>query len=383
MKVKRVLDKRLGVELPQLGFGAMRLPQTPEGKIDRERAGAMVDRAYAAGVNYFDTAYPYHNRESQDFLSEALSKYPRESYFYATKLPIWLINNRQDVANVFEEQLRECRVEYFDFYLIHALDSDRYGKLDDHGVYEYLLEKKKAGIIKNLGFSFHGDYDTMVKLCENYKWDFAMIQINYVDDVMLEAGKLYNTLKKHDIPTIAMEPVRGGFLSNPPQAAVDVMENFDGLKLSPPAWALRWCRDKSNIVVTLSGMSTMEQVEENLDVFANTPDNLTAAEADMLAQARDIMLAIKTVPCTLCRYCMDCPMGVDIPRTFEVYNQYKLFPNAFRGGINYGALARKNGDASHCTKCGVCAPMCPQGIDIPSRLADVHEELEPLRLKFS
>jgi len=384
LSVKKVFDKRLGVEISQLGFGAMRLPTLESGKIDWEEAAKLIDRAYEAGVNYFDTAYPYHDRESQPFLGETLKKYPRESYLLATKLPIWLVNSAQDVHDLFQDQLKDCRMDYFDFYMVHALDAERYESLVKYGIYEYLLELKKAGIIKFLGFSYHGDYDTFVKLLENYKWDFVKIQINYVDDVMLEAGKLHDALCKHDVPAVFMEPVRGGFLAKPPQTALDEMQNFDGEKLTPAAWALRWCRNKPNVITTVSGMSTMEQVEENIRIFSSAyPERLTEAESAMIERVRDIMLAIKTIPCTLCAYCMDCPMGVNIPSIFNEYNQYKLFPNEFGAGVHYGKLARENADASHCTKCGICSPMCPQSIDIPERLAEVHEEFEPLRQKFS
>ncbi|MCL2421149.1 MAG: aldo/keto reductase, partial [Defluviitaleaceae bacterium] len=341
-----------------------------------------VDRAYEAGVNYFDTAYPYHNGESQVFLGETLKKYPRESFHYATKLPTWLVDSRQTMADIFNEQFANCRVDYFDFYMVHALGEDRYGLMEQHGIYDFLLEQKKAGRIKFLGFSYHGNVETFKKLFDNYKWDFAMIQYNYVDDIMLETGKFYDIMAEHDVPCMVMEPVRGSFLAQPPQAALSEMEHFEGDKYTPAAWALRWCRDKSNAAVTISGMSNMAQVEENIRTFAQSPEKLTADEAAMLDRARDIMLSIKTIPCTYCRYCMDCPTGVDIPRIFEVYNQYKLFPNEFRAGIGYGPLVRDGKGFDRCVKCGVCSPQCPQKIDIPASLALAHEELEPLKQKF-
>ena len=382
MKVKKVFDKRLGVEISQLGFGAMRLPTLDNGKINWEDSAKMVDRAYEAGVNYFDTAYPYHNGESQVFLGETLKKYPRESFHYATKLPTWMINSKQAMVDIFNEQFGNCRVDYFDFYMIHGLGEDRYNLIDQHDIYNYLIEQKNAGRIKFLGFSYHGNYETFKRLFDNYKWDFAMIQYNYVDDIMLETGKFYDIMAEHDVPCMVMEPIRGSYLANPPQEALDELQNFEGEKYSPAAWALRWCRDKPNTTVTISGMSNMEQVEENIRTFAQSPEKLTEAESTMLARARDIMLSIKTIPCTYCGYCMDCPTGVDIPRVFEVYNQYKLFPNEFRAGIGYGKLVRDGKGFDRCTGCGVCSPLCPQNIDIPANLAILHEELEPLRQKF-
>ena len=209
-----------------------------------------------------------------------------------------------------------------------------------------------------------------------------MIQHNYVDDILLESGKYYDIMVEHDTTCMIMEPVRGRFLASPPEAALKEMTSFEGEKYSPAGWALRWCREKPNIAVTLSGMSTMDQVEENIRTFALSPEKLTEGEASMLNRARDIMLAIKTVPCTYCGYCMDCPTGVDIPGIFEIYNQFKLFPNEFRAGLNYGMLTRGGKGFDKCTKCGACTPQCPQNIQIPTSLENVHQEVEPLRQKF-
>ncbi|MCL2361198.1 MAG: aldo/keto reductase [Defluviitaleaceae bacterium] len=378
MTIKKKFDKRLGVEISELGFGAMRLPTLENGKIDWELSAKMIDRAYEAGVNYFDTADPYHGGESQPFLGETLKKYPRESYHYVTKLPTWKISSKEAMIQIFNEQFGNCRVDYFDFYMIHGLGEDRYDLVDRHEIYDYLTEQKKAGRIKFLGFSYHGNYDTFKRLLDNYKWDFAMIQYNYVDDIMLETGKFYDLMVERDIPCMVMEPVRGKYLAEPPPAALEILHK----DYSPAGWALRWCRDKSNTAVTISGMSNMEQVEENIRTFALSPEKLTKAETEMLERARDIMLSIKTIPCTYCGYCIDCPKGVSIPRLFEVYNQYKLFPNEFRAGIGYGKLVRDGKGFDQCINCSICSPLCPQNINIPESLAPLCEELEPLRQKF-
>jgi len=379
MKIKKIFDKRLGVEISELGFGAMRLPTLENGKIDWEHSAKMIDRAYEAGVNYFDTAHPYHGGESQVFLGETLKKYPRNSYHYATKLPTWAVNSKQSMIDIFNEQFTNCRVDYFDFYMIHGLGEDRYDAVEKYEIYDYLMEQKKAGRIKFLGFSYHGNYETFKRLFDNYKWDFAMIQYNYVDEIMLETGKFYDIMVEHDVPCMVMEPIRGRFLAEPPQAALVVMNS----EYTPAAWALRWCRNKDNVAVTISGMSNLEQVEQNIRTFAEAPEKLTSDEAETLVRARDIMLSIKTTPCTYCGYCMDCPAGVNIPGVFETYNQFKLFPNEFRAGIGYAKLFRENSGFEHCTKCGACSPMCPQDIDIPAQLAAAHDELEPLRKRFS
>lgn len=378
MKIKRVLNKQLGVEISQLGFGAMRMPTLPDGKIDREHAGRMINRAYEAGVNFFDTAHPYHGGESQVFLGETLNKYPRDSFLFATKLPTWAVNSKESVPTIFNEQFVNCGMDHFDFYMVHGLGEDRYHLLDEHDIYNYLAAQKKAGRIRFLGFSYHGNTETFRRLLDNYDWDFAMIQYNYVDEIMLETGKFYDLLEERGKACVVMEPIRGQYLANPPHSARVIMPN----EYSPAGWALRWCRDKSNVAVTLSGMSNIEQVEENIRTFALSPEKLTTEEAAMLARARDIMLAIKTIPCTYCGYCMDCPEGADIPRMFEAYNQFKLFPNEFRAGIGYGKLVRDGKGFDRCTACGKCTPLCPQKIQIPKSLAALHDALEPLRQKF-
>ena len=371
MTVKKV--DIAGRQVSRLGFGCMRLPLTEDGKINREEAGRMIDRAYQAGVNYYDTAYGYHNRESQLFIGEALKKYPRDSFYLATKLPVWLCGGTQEgVKEKFLEQLEACQVDFFDFYLVHSMDQARYDDFLKSNAYAYLAEQKKAGKIGLLGFSYHGDYDTFVTLLDNYEWDFVQIQINYIDDVMTKAGLLYEQLCKRGIPCVVMEPIRGGALANPPQVAVDEMNKL-GTELSPAAWALRWCADKDNMKIILSGMNTMEQVEDNLRTFSEYPTKLDDNERAMLDRARDLIMAVKTVPCTGCGYCMDCPFGVDIPEVFAIFNQYKLFKNNFRTKVNYTNLANNSHDVSLCARCGACSPLCPQSIDIPERLAEVHE----------
>lgn len=376
--IKNKIDK-LGVEVSRLGFGMMRLPTLENGKIDRAESFKLVDKAYKAGVNYFDTAYGYHSRESQDFIGEALAAYPRDSFYIATKFPIWICEDKDftSVEDVFTQQIKNCHMDYIDFYLIHAMDGERYDIMVKNKVYEFLAEQKKKGKIKFLGFSFHGDYDTFVKLLDNFEWDFVQIQINYVDYKMIESEKLYKQLCDRNIPTVVMEPVRGGFLATPPQPVLEELAKSD-MDISPAAWALRWCMDKSNMKVILSGMSSMEQVEDNINTFSNMPEKLSPQEAAMLDTCRDIILNLKTVPCTACGYCMECPFGVNIPGVFRQYNFYKMFANEVRARADYSHFIKENHDASQCTKCGACSPMCPQNIKIPETLEEVHSTLSAL-----
>lgn len=365
---------KTGIRASRLGFGGMRFPEK-DGKIDREPAMKMIDAAYRAGVNYFDTAYMYHEGESEPFIGEALSRYPRESYLLATKLPAWMVKTQEDIGRLLDEQLEKCGVDYFDFYLMHSLDKYRWPVMKETRAYEQLIQKKKEGRIRALGFSYHGDIDTFREVVDAVEWDFVQIQINYLDYDIVDAKAYYDKLCEKGIPCIAMEPVRGGFLAGLPDSARRELEavNAD----SAARWALRWCMDLDNIPVILSGMSSMEQVEDNLATFAEHRP-LDGAERAALERAKEAIMAVRTIPCTGCRYCMDCSFGVDIPEVFAVYNRYKLFGDGFRTSVDYKEL----GDgrrADVCTRCGACVPMCPQGIAIPERLAEAHEEIRAVR----
>lgn len=363
--------EKLGAKPSRLGFGLMRLPLAKDGRIDRPAALAMVDKAYQNGVNYFDTAYAYHDGESELFAAEALSRYPRDSFQLATKLPTWLVQSYEDVGRLFSEQLEKCGVEYFDVYLIHSLDKNRWPVIREVKAYEQLLQKKKEGKIRFLGFSYHGDFDTFREIIDTYEWDFVQIQTNYLDARMIEAEQYHDLLTRKGIACIVMEPVRGGFLARLPDAAKRELNAVNGD--SQVKWAFRWCLGHENTPIILSGMSDMAQVEENLEIFSEQIP-FTAEEQAALGRAVEKILAIRTVPCTACRYCMDCDFGVDIPGIFGTYNEYKLFGDKERLRLRLQELGDAH-SASVCTSCAVCAPKCPQGIEIPGRLAEVHEAI--------
>ncbi|WRS26668.1 aldo/keto reductase [Oscillospiraceae bacterium MB08-C2-2] len=371
--VTNKMDK-LGVTTSRLGFGCMRFPILPDGKIDRPKAQGMLDYAYDHGVNYYDTAYVYHNQESESFLGEALAKYPRESFYLATKLPVWLCETREDADRIFHEQLNRCKTEYFDFYLLHSLDGERWPHCEEHKFYDYLLEQKAQGKIRHLGFSFHGAYEDFVTIVDAHPWDFVQIQINYMDEEVQDARAFYDKLLEKDIPCLAMEPIRGGFLSRLSEDVAQVFTDYDP-SMSQAQWALRWCLSQKNIKVILSGMSTLEQVQENVATF--TPgDTLNEEQLECITLVREKILAVKAVPCTGCRYCMDCGFGVDIPGVFDAYNQYMMFKNSIQGYNQYSALG--SGQGSACVACGVCSPQCPQGIDIPATIEKAHAKLSVL-----
>lgn len=379
--VKKNYLSSLDAEVSRLGFGCMRFPTTDNGKIDRAKSNEMLQYAYDHGVNYYDTAWGYHNGESQLVTGEFLSGKPRGSFYLATKLPLWLCKEESDNARIFEEQLANCQVDFFDFYLAHAFNAARYEEYVRLNTHEYLTEMKRQGKIKRLGFSYHGDLDTLRKLLDEFEWDFVQLQVNYFDYSYPKsnARQEYEMVTAKGLPCICMEPVRGGFLANLPDSVRVEMEQFEGAKLSSAAWALRWCMDQENMRVILSGMSTLEQVKENIAVFSGENDRLTDEERTMIGKATDTLLAADTVPCTACRYCMDCPFGVDIPGVFDIYNQYRIFqtPNAF--GWQWDIMVKDGHGPEQCTRCGACEPMCPQSIAIPDQLERICAEVAALK----
>ena len=373
----RKLEK-LGVELSVLGFGCMRLP-TRDGKIEREEATAMLDYAYKSGVNYFDTAWGYHAEESQYFVGEAMSKYPRDSFYLTTKMPVWLCNENADLDKYFAEQLSRCKSDYFDFYLLHSLGKERFEHCKKIDAFTWLGELKKSGKIKYAGFSYHDENKYFAEILDAFEWDFVQIQHNYIDNAHIKSGELYEELTRRGIPVLVMEPVRGGHLASLPDDVTDILKAVNPDR-SMAAWALQWVATQQNIMVTLSGMSTLEQVKENVATFSQAQFTLSDVEMEAVGRAAEKLLSYKTVPCTACQYCMPCPFGVNIPRMFEIYNRYEMFHNKAFGQRDYfGPMMDMDTRADKCTGCQTCVSKCPQHIDIPDRLAHVHEVMSALQ----
>ena len=358
-----------------LGFGAMRFPTTEDGKIDRPRAEEMLDQAYKAGINYFDTAYMYHNGESQDFLGEVMKKYPRESFYITNKMPVWMAETKEDIAKIFEDQLKRCQVEYFDYYLIHAMSADRIPIVKELEVYEYLSQMKAEGKIRQLGFSFHDSPEVLEEICSTWSFDFAQIQLNYLDWEYQRAKEQYEVLCKHHLPCVVMEPVRGGALAKLPEdvSAVLKAKNPDA---STASWAIRFAAGLENVMTVLSGMSDDVQVADNLKTM-NDFKPLSEEEQDVLQEALALYRKNNLIPCTACRYCIDCPVSIVIPDIFRIYNNYKISGNA-KGFLN--DLKETEGcDSSACLTCGACSSKCPQHIDIPEELAKIRELADSLQ----
>ena len=352
-----------GCKLSALGFGMMRLPLRADGTIDEPLVAQMVRLAIEGGVNYFDTAYPYHQGESERVTGRVLRAYPRESFHLASKFPGHMPEGARGPAAIFEEQLEKCGVDYFDFYLLHNVSERSMAFYTDPavGCLDYFLEQKRLGRIRHLGFSCHAKPEGLEQFLDyaDGRLEFCQIQLNYLDWTLQDAKRKCDILAAHNMPVWVMEPVRGGRLAVLPGTLGDGLLAAQPDK-SIPSWAFRWLQGLDNLGMILSGMSTSEQVADNLHTFA-APSPLTEAEN---AQLMDIAERLKgAVPCTGCRYCCDgCPAGLDIPALLRAENDLR-----FGGSPDLTALpSDRRADA--CLGCGQCASVCPQKIDVPAEL---------------
>ena len=369
---KRKIEK-LNAETSLLGFGCMRFPTTKDGKIDEEAATKMLDKAYENGVNYFDTAYVYHNGESEIFTGKVLDRYPRESYYLATKLPVWEVNTPEDVERLLDEQLSKLHKDYIDFYLLHALNGERWDKMVELGVPEICEKMKEKGKIKYFGFSFHDDYSVFEKIIIARDWDFCQIQLNYMDTDIQAGLKGYRLAEENNVPLVIMEPIKGGNLAMLPDE-IDRIFKEERPDKSVASWAIRWVASKSNVMTVLSGMSNMEQVLDNLDTFVNY-EPMSDEENNIVIEAAEAIRNRVANGCTGCGYCMPCPAGVNIPQNFRIWNQYHMYMN--EGGLNWMwnneiSDAEK---ADKCVKCGKCEPLCPQKLAIRENLSEMDKEI--------
>lgn len=360
----------LPVETSLLGLGCMRLPVIEGEVIDETAAKAMVDRAMAAGITYYDTAYPYHEGASEPFIGKALDDYDRSSYYLATKLPCWKVEKREDVRAIFEEQLTRLHKDYVDFYLLHALSKERWQQMVDLGVIEECEALQAEGKIRFFGFSFHDEYEVFEQILTYRKWDFCQIQYNYMDTDEQAGDRGYALAEKLGVPLVVMEPVKGGSLANLPD---EVTEPFRAARpqASNASWALRWVASKPQVKVILSGMSNAEQLEDNLRTFTEF-EPLTDAEQQTVADVKARIVARLQNGCTGCRYCMPCPFGVDIPRNFLTWNVYHMYGNAGSAAWHWNNLG--DAQATACQQCGKCETLCPQHLSIREDLKRVAAE---------
>lgn len=372
----RTMEK-LEIKTSLLGFGCMRFPTNADGSINEEEALAMIDKAYQSGVTYFDTAYPYHGGKSEEVTGKALARYARESYYLATKLPIWEVKSVSDAERIFQEQLKRLQKEYVDFYLMHALNAGSWKTVKELDLLGYCEKQRTEGKLKYLGFSFHDGYEVFEEILTAYPWDFCQIQLNYMDKDTQATLKGVELANKLGIPMIIMEPIKGGSLANLPYDGIDELFKKARPEASTSSWALRYAASFDNINVVLSGMSTMAQVEDNLKTFAQF-EPLSEEEQTIIEQVADALGRRVQNGCTGCRYCMPCPAGVNIPKCFGIWNQYHIYENISETKWNWTQNIEDSQKASNCIKCGKCEQACPQHIAIREDLARLQEELDSI-----
>ncbi|MFQ9885255.1 MAG: aldo/keto reductase [Negativibacillus massiliensis] len=368
-----MIDRRMipqfGCEISRLGYGGMRFPKNGD-EVDVEEAVKLLRKAYDMGVNYFDTAVVYHKGESEKIFGKAFEIYDRSSYYLADKMSIWVCKDEQEMKDLFERQLKTLKTDYIDFYLVHSLNRNHYQKVKEFHCVEFLQEMKRQGKIKHLGFSFHDTYPVFTQILNDYDWDFVQIQLNYLDWQNQGAEQLYRELEKRNLPCMVMEPVRGGYL-----ATLDEQRAKPFLEMEPnrsiASWAIRWVSSLPQVTVVLSGMSDMAQLEDNVSLLTNF-EPMNEKELEAVAKVVEEIRKVNDIPCTGCRYCMDCPMGVDIPEIFAIYSRLKIFGKDKSFVEDYKEVMENGNGAEHCVGCQQCMNHCPQSIEIPDKLAMIH-----------
>lgn len=357
-----------------LGFGAMRLP-TPGGGIDEEQATEMVHYALDHGVNYVDTAYGYHEGESERFLGRVLQGPYRDKAVLATKLPCWLVKKRDDFDRLFAEQLERLRRDRVELYLLHALDQETWPNVRELGVLEWAERAKADGRIAYFGFSFHDEYSVFQGIVDGYPgWDLCQIQYNYMD-VEFQAGQRgLRYAAERGLGVVIMEPLRGGVLARPPEPVAQLFAHARR-GWTPAEWGLQWLWNQPEVSLVLSGMSTLEQVRENVESASRSEvGSLRREDLSLVARARDAYLALRPAPCTGCRYCLPCPSGVAIPKVLELGNQAAMYADGAAARLDYQMLSvEERGD--RCTACRQCEERCPQRIPVAERIAKAHAVL--------
>ena len=366
-----------GKKLSALGFGCMRLPTCPDGSVDEVMTRKMIHTAMENGVNYFDTAWPYHDGASERVVGKILQEFPRDSFYLADKFPGHQIASSYDPAATFETQLKRCGVEYFDFYLMHNVYEKSIHVYKDPrwGILDYFREQKRLGRIKHLGFSCHGRLDNIKEFLDfcGEDMEFCQLQINYLDWTLQDAKEKLELLTSYGIPVWVMEPVRGGKLASLHPVAEQQLKALRPDE-SIPAWAFRFLQGLPNIGVTLSGMSNMDHVLDNLRTYESCKP-LTPEENQLLLQIAETLK--NSIPCTACRYCCSgCPMGLDIPMLLETFNEIRYAP-VTNSILRIEALPEDK-KPSACIACGKCTKVCPQNIDIPKAMADFTEAMKKI-----
>jgi predicted aldo/keto reductase-like oxidoreductase len=371
---------QLDWEVSALGFGAMRLPTLPEDrtKIDEPLAMAMIRHAIDQGVNYVDTAWSYHHGQSEVFVGKVLKDGYREKVRLATKMPSWLVKEASDFDSFLEEQMRRLDVSHLDFYLLHALNAKYWQNYQDLDVLSWAEKRMSEGLFDHLAFSFHDNYAVFESIVNGYdNWTMAQIQYNYID-INYQAGKKgLHLAADRGLAVVVMEPLRGGRIAkDPPPEAVEKVWRKSERDWTPAAWAFHWAWDQPEVATALSGMSTMEQVEQNLATASESDiGKLTDQDQALIAEAHQAYESLAPIPCTQCEYCLPCPSGVAIPTVFSIYNDAVSYDALNIARWTYNNEVKPEERADNCIECGLCEEACPQQIEIIDWLAKVHQEL--------
>lgn len=366
----------------KLGFGCMRLPVLDGNveKIDDAQFCKMIDAFIQQGFQYFDTAYPYHNEKSEEAVRRCLvQRYARNAFFLADKMPVWLVKENADYEKLFAKQLERCGVEYFDFYLLHAMDRARVRETEEKGGFAFVERMKQEGKIKHIGFSFHDTADALEEILDNHpEMEFVQLQINYYDwdSDTVQSRKCYETARKHGLPVIVMEPVKGGTLANLVGEPARALDELDG-NASHASYAIRFAASLDNVMMVLSGMSDWAQLADNTSYMREFKP-LDSGEQDAVRRVVEELSKLPTIPCTKCRYCVEgCPKKIRIPAVFDTYNMSVQFGVTENYKRQYAQHTGDNhGKAGDCIRCGKCEAQCPQHLKIRELLATVAETFE-------
>jgi predicted aldo/keto reductase-like oxidoreductase len=372
----------LGENIPKLGFGFMRLPmsRTRVEEIDIEQTKAMVDLFMAKGFSYFDSSWGYNGGKSEEAMKTAIvDRYPRESFQIATKCPVWIVKTPEEAKKMIQTSLERTGAGYIDFYLLHNLGDSRTKSFDDFGMWDYVRELKEKGLVRHIGFSIHDKADALDKiLTEHPEMEFVQFQLNYADweSPTIQARKCYEVARKHNKPVVVMEPVKGGSLANPPESIRKIFEDANP-HVSLASWAIRYAASLDNIITVLSGMSTIDQVRDNVS-FMEKFQPLNQDELAVIEKARQAISEIPNIPCTACQYCVKgCPQHISIPNIFAAYNRKLIYNDLAGAKSNYGLTRLSGGGkASDCVACRNCDRVCPQHIGISENMKTIAQELE-------
>ncbi len=370
---------KTGKNVSRLGFGTMRLPMLHDSSdkaehVDEKEAVKIIRSAIDGGVSYVDTAYNYHKGTSEVIVGKALKNGYREKVLLTSKLPVWLVKEAKNMDELLDEQLKRLDVPYLDFYLLHSLSLDSFRKMQSLNYKKFFERAIKDGRIHHAGFSFHDNKDAFIEILDDYDWSMAQMQFNYLDDTSQATVEGLKYAGKKQIPVVVMEPLRGGALANPPEEIAEMIYKNER-KYSPAEWAFRFVGNFTEVVTILSGMSTQEQVDDNLKIFDSVKANtLTEADVKFISELKAAYQKRIAIPCTNCKYCQPCPQGVNIPSIFEAFNEAYKFDKSEQFKQEYKAIEKNGQDASLCVECGTCESLCPQKLEIIELLKKVAEK---------